>query len=53
MRIEDELVKMLNEESWDDVNLNYLDSSSTTILKHFFCCIKKCMLIYYIHIIHL
>ena len=29
------MVKMLNEESWDDVKLNYPDSSSSIASKHF------------------
>ena len=41
MRIQEEMVKMLNEESWDDVKLNYLDSNSTTILKQFFVAFKN------------
>jgi hypothetical protein len=41
MRIQEEMVKMLNEESLDDVKLNYPDSSSTTILKIFFGAFKK------------
>jgi hypothetical protein len=41
MRIQEEMVKMLNEESWDDVKFNYLDSSSTTILKQFFVAFNK------------
>jgi hypothetical protein len=53
MRIQEEMVNILNGENWDDVKLNYPDSNSTTVLKQFFCCIKKGMLIYYIHIIHL
>jgi hypothetical protein len=51
MRIQEEMVKMLNEESWDDIKLNYLDSISIVVLKQFFFCIQKGMLIYYIHII--
>jgi hypothetical protein len=41
MRIQEEMVKMLNEESWDDVKLNYPDSSSTTTLKQFFVAFKN------------
>jgi hypothetical protein len=41
MRIQEEMVKMLNEESWDDVKLNYPDSSSSTVLKQFFVAFKK------------
>ena len=41
MRIQEEMVKMLNEESWDDVKLNYPDSSSSTILKQFFVAFKR------------
>ena len=32
---------MLNEESWDDVRLNYPNSSSTTTLKQIFVALKK------------
>ena len=35
MKIQEEMVKMLNEESCDDVKLNYLYSSSLALLKHF------------------
>ena len=41
MKIQEEMVKMLNEESWDDVKLNYLDSSSSTVLKPFFVAFKN------------
>jgi hypothetical protein len=41
MRIQEEMVKMLNEESWDDVKLNYPDSSSSVVLKHFFVAFKN------------
>jgi hypothetical protein len=41
MRIQEEMVKMLNEESWDDVKLNYPDSNSSAILKQFFVAFKK------------
>jgi hypothetical protein len=41
MRIQEEMVKMLNEERWDDVKLNHPDSSSTTVLKQFFVAFKK------------
>jgi hypothetical protein len=30
MGIQEEMVNMLNEESWDDVKLNYPDSSVTS-----------------------
>jgi hypothetical protein len=33
MIIQEEMVNVLNEESWDDVKLNYPDSNSTKILK--------------------
>jgi hypothetical protein len=41
MRIQEEMVNMLNVESWDDVKLNYPYSSSTTILKQFFVAFKN------------
>jgi hypothetical protein len=41
MRIQEEIVKMLNEESWDVVKLNHRDLSSTTVLKHFFVALKN------------
>jgi hypothetical protein len=41
MKIQEEMVKMLNEESWDDVKLNYLDSISSVVLKQFFVAFKK------------
>jgi hypothetical protein len=41
MRIQKEMVKMLNEESWDNVKLNYPDSSSTIVLKQFFVAFKN------------
>jgi hypothetical protein len=41
MKIQEEMVKMLNEERWDDVKLIYPDSSSSTILKQFFVAFKK------------
>jgi hypothetical protein len=41
MKIQEEMVKMLNEEIWDDVKLNYPDSSSSVVLKQFFVAFKK------------
>jgi hypothetical protein len=41
MIIQEEMVKILNEESWNDVKLNYPNSSSSTILKHFFVAFKN------------
>jgi hypothetical protein len=41
MKIQEEMVKMLNEESWNDVKLNYLDSSSSVVLKQFFVAFKN------------
>jgi hypothetical protein len=41
MKIQEEMVNMLNEESWDDGNLNYPDSSSSAVLKQFFVAFKK------------
>jgi hypothetical protein len=41
MIIQEEMVKMLNEERWDDVKLNYPYSSSTIVLKQFFVAFKK------------
>jgi hypothetical protein len=41
MKIQEEMVKMLNEGSWDDVKLNYPDSSSSTILKQFLVALKN------------
>jgi hypothetical protein len=35
MTVQEEMVKMLNEESWDNVKLNYPDISSTTLLIFF------------------
>ena len=33
MKIQEQMVKLLNEDSWDDVVRNYPDSSSTSTLK--------------------
>jgi hypothetical protein len=41
MKIQEHMVKMLNEESWDDVVRNYPESSSTTTLKDFYLAFKK------------
>jgi hypothetical protein len=41
MRIQEEMVKMLNEQSWEDVRLNYPDASSSTTLSQFFVAFKK------------
>jgi len=41
MKIQEEMVKMLNEESWDDVKLNYPDSSSSAVLKQFCAAFKN------------
>jgi hypothetical protein len=41
MRIQEEMVKMLNEESLDAIRLNYPNSSSIATLKHFFVVFKK------------
>ena len=41
MKIQEHMVKMLNEESWNDVVLNYPESSSTTTLKDFYLALKK------------
>jgi hypothetical protein len=41
MRIQEEMVKMLNEESWDDVRVNYPDSSSKVAMKQLFVALKK------------
>ena len=49
MIIQDEMVKMLNEWSWDDVKNNYLDASSTAALKPLFVALKKvCLFILFI-----
>jgi hypothetical protein len=41
MKIQEEMVKILNEESWDDVKINYPDSISSTVLKQFSVAFKK------------
>ena len=41
MRIQEQMVKLLNEDSWDDVVCNYPDSSSTIVLKYFYIVFKK------------
>jgi hypothetical protein len=41
MRIQEEMVKMLNEQSWEDVRLNCPDASSSTTLSQFFVAFKK------------
>ena len=41
MKIQEHMVKMLNEDSWDDVVRNYPDSSSTSVLKDFYLALKK------------
>ena len=41
MRIQEEMVKMLNEQSWENVRLNYQDANSSTTLSQFFVAFKK------------
>ena len=41
MKIHEHIIKMLNEESWNDVVLNYPGSNSTTTLKYFYLAFKK------------
>ena len=41
MRIQEQMVKLLNEHSWDDVVRNYPDSSSTSMLKDLYLAFKK------------
>jgi hypothetical protein len=41
MRIQDKIVRLLNEASWDDVKHNYPNSSSTIAMRHFFVAFKK------------
>ena len=41
MKIQEEMVNMLNEEIWEDVKLNYPDSSSLAVLKQFFVAFKN------------
>jgi hypothetical protein len=41
MRIQEENVKMLNEEIWDDVKLNYPYSGSSIVFEQFFVAFKK------------
>jgi hypothetical protein len=41
MRIQEKMVRLLNEESWDDVRCNYPNSSSTTSLRQFFVAFKN------------
>ena len=41
MKIQEQMVKLLNEDSWDDVVRNYPDSSSTSTLKAFYLAFKK------------
>ena len=49
MRIQEEIVKMLNEQSWDDVKNNYPDASSIATLKPFLVALKKvCLFIVFI-----
>ena len=50
MRIQEEMVKMLNEESWDDVKNNYPNAGSTAALKPFFVVFKNvCLFIVFIY----
>jgi hypothetical protein len=49
MRIQEEMVKMLKAQSWEDVRLNYLDAISSTTLSQFFVAFKKvCLFITFI-----
>ena len=41
MKIQEHMVKILNEESWNNVALNYLESSSKPTLKDFYLAFKK------------
>jgi hypothetical protein len=41
MKIQEDMVIMLGEKSWDDVRCNYPDSSSMENLKYFFVAYKK------------
>ena len=41
MKIQEQMVRLLNEDSWDDVVHNYPDSSSTSTLKDFYLAFKK------------
>ena len=41
MKIQEHMVKMLNEDSWDDVVRNYLEASSTSTLKEFYIAFNK------------
>jgi len=41
MKIQEQMVRLLNEDSWDDVVHNYPDSSSTSTLKAFYLAFKK------------
>ena len=41
MRIQEQMVKLLNEDSWDDGVRNYLDSSYTSMLKYLYIAIKN------------
>ena len=41
MKIQEHMVRMLNEESWNDVVRNYPESSSKTTLKEFYHALKK------------
>jgi len=41
MKIQEQMVRFLNEDSWDDVVCNYPDSSSTSTLKASYLAFKK------------
>ena len=41
MIIQEQMVKLLNEDNWDDVVRNYPDSSSISILKYFYLAFEK------------
>jgi len=41
MKIQEQMAKLLNEDSWDDVVRNCPDSSSTSTLKVFYLAFKK------------
>jgi len=41
MKIQEHMVKMLNEDSWDDVVRNYPEASSTSTLKEFYIAFNK------------
>lgn len=41
MKTQEHMVKMLNEDSWDDVVRHYPEASSTTTLKDFYIAFSK------------